>query len=526
MIPLGKGIVLATVTKRGNGRSTLDKLIDRDEKAREEQEELDLQLLATLAELGGSKLAQEDVVFSGKKIILPENLSMETAIEFLRQKQHDEDQPVNFHHNFKYRPYDGAAALKRVFEKIGGMWTQKPIDMGIFGVDPPHLVSIPVSPTRSEQVPWGNISVPFLPGVSFYTGTHMDPDLGPLFQITVEGPKKYKHQVEGVFKMIEEELKTHSIYRGQAIDGATQPAYLPLHGVDPKKVTYSDEVLAQLNANIFVTIEHTDVLRKLRMPIKRAVLLEGPYGTGKTLAAYLTAMRAVPAGWTFIYVRPDQDLLLCMQTARLYSPAVVFFEDLDAIQPQNGDRDSASMILDAFDGLSAKGVDVLVLLTTNHPELIHKGMVRPGRLDAVIHIGALDQEGIERLIRSHIDEDVLDANVDFAEIYTAMDGYVPAFAVEAIGRANRYAVARTGAPPKTLTTSDFVEAARGLRDQLNLMLDDGKEKVLTVEDILMGKVHNEVSKLIGESLYFCGDCHSTHRQDLHPEGRPDKAKRK
>lgn len=503
-------------------KTALDKLIDRDTKAREKQEEVDIALLATLAELGGSKMASDDVVFEGKRIVLPENLSMETAIEYLNEKRHDEEQSVNTHKTFNYRPYDGAAALKRVFEKIGGMWTQKPIDMGpFFGIDPPHLVSVQVSPTKSEQVPWGAVQVGFLPGCTFYTQVKHDPDLGPLFQLTVEGPKKYKHQIEGVFRMVKEELEARSIYRGQAIDGAEHPQFLNLKGVDPKRVTYSDEVLAQLNANVFTTIEHADVLQSLGMPIKRAVLLEGPYGTGKTLAAYLTAQRAVPAGWTFIYVRPNQDLMLCLQTARLYEPAVVFFEDLDAIQPKNGDRDSASIILDAFDGIAAKGARVLVLLTTNHPEDIHKGMVRPGRLDAVIHIGALDQEGIERLIRAHIAEEVLDPEVDFASIYEAMAGYVPAFAVEAIGRANRYAISRTGKPPKTLTTSDFVEAANGLRAQLNLMLDDGTEKRVTLEDSFRETVRAEVHTIVGESLYYCDTCGEVHAQNLHPAGRPD-----
>lgn len=507
-------------------QSTLEKLIDRDKKAKEEQEEVDLQLLATLAELGGSKLAESDIVFQGKKIVLPENLSTESAIEVLQGKMRDEKQEVDFHGDFNYRPYDGAAALMRVFERIGGMWTQKPIDMGFFGIDPPHLISVPVSPTRSVQVPWGQIQVPFLPGVSFFTQVQHNPDLGPLFRITVHGPKMYKHQVQGVFKMIEEELKNHSIYRGQAIDGAEWPQYLPLHGVDERKVTYSDEVLAQLNANVWTTIEYTDVLRKLNMPIKRAVLLEGPYGTGKTLAAYLTGKRSVASGWTFIYVRPDQDLLLCMQTARLYSPACVFFEDLDAIQPKNGDRDSTSMILDAFDGIAAKGVDVLVLLTTNHAELIHKGMVRPGRLDAVIHIGALDQEGIERLIRSHIADEVLDKSLDFAAIYQAMEGYVPAFAVEAIHRTNRYAISRTGKPPETLTTEDFVNAAAGLRDQLKLMLDDKDEKKITIEELLGGQIKGTVKEVVDALPYYCSDCQEVHRVDVHEPGRPDKPKNK
>lgn len=485
-----------------------------------------MELLSKLAELGGEKVdANNDVIFRGKQIILPETLSYETAIEFLDGKRRDEEQVVEVHHKCKYRPFDGAMALKRVFETIGGMWTQKPIDMGIFGIDPPHLVSVPVSATKSEQVPWGAIQVPFMPGVVFYTQEVRDPDLGPLFQITVECPKKYRKQVEGIFKMIDLDLGANSIYRGKAIDGATQPQFLALSGVDPSKVTYSDEVLAQLEANVWTTFRHTDVLRQLKMAIKRAVLLHGTYGTGKTLAAYLTAIEAVKAGWTFVYVRPDQDLIQCMQTARLYSPACVFFEDLDAIQVQtNGDRDKTSIILDAFDGLAVKGVDVLVLLTTNHPEDITPAMLRPGRVDSVIEIGPLDRQGLERLVRSHIDPDVLEAEVNWDAVEEAFEGFVPAFVVEALGRSRRYVVARTGQAPTRITTEDLVHAAGGLRPQLDLMNRKPGEEPPTVEEILTQHVTHEVQAIVDSSLVYCSDCRAMHPQNQHEMGRPDKKK--
>jgi transitional endoplasmic reticulum ATPase len=39
-------------------------------------------------------------------------------------------------------------------------------------------------------------------------------------------------------------------------------------------------------------------------------------------------------------------------------------------------------------------------MTTNHKDEIHKGMLRPGRLDAIIEIGAMDRPGVEKLART------------------------------------------------------------------------------------------------------------------------------
>src|SRR6185436_54082 len=97
---------------------------------------------------------------------------------------------------------------------------------------------------------------------------------------------------------------------------------------------------------VWTLLEHTQRMRELGMPLKRAVLFEGDYGTGKTLGAFLTAQIAVDNGWSFHYCRPGRDNIEeVMQTARLYQPSVVFFEDVDTLT-ESGDRDTVSRLLD------------------------------------------------------------------------------------------------------------------------------------------------------------------------------------
>ena len=129
-------------------------------------------------------------------------------------------------------------------------------------------------------------------------------------------------------------------------------------------------------------------------------------GTGKTLAAILTGQEAVANGWTFIKGRPGRDdLSFVMQTAKLYQPAVVFYEDVDKIADSEVTSDSGiSRLLDDFDGIDAKSTRILCVLTTNHPERIHKGMARPGRLDAMIEIDELDVDGTAKLVQCRVSE--------------------------------------------------------------------------------------------------------------------------
>lgn len=450
-----------------------------------EQTKIEIRLRQSLAALGGAAFKDEDIIFEGKKLVVPASMTLQDAVDFIEKRIAEEEQRTNYERTFPYRPMDGAyCTWKALKDHFGSVSHRSQTIQTMFGPKkaPPAMVDIPVGPGRIEQVPWGNFEVPFLPGLVLELGSKHDPEYGTLFHITGVGPKKYRNEVEGIFKLVEKALQEHSIYRGQAVTGKETPDFIDLSGVDPKKVTYSEEVMAQLGANVWSLIRYSEEHREEGLPLKRAVLMHGPYGTGKTLAAMLTAQESVRNGWTFLYARPGKDdLQFVMQTARLYQPAVVFFEDMDVIaDPTDAEGDDITQLLDMFDGITAKGTEIIAILTTNHVDKIHKGMTRPGRLDAIIEIGSLDATGIERLIRSVVPEDQLDPNIDFGPIVKAMSDpetgepdFMPAFVKEAADRTRRYAIAREGGEIVgiKLTTEDFVHAAEGLRAHFNLMKD-------------------------------------------------------
>lgn len=428
-----------------------------------------LAALEQLAVLGGSTTGEDDIAFEGTKIVLPATFSgdLSKVIQFLAEKRDEEEKNFAFSHTFKYRPLDGAAASARVIKNLFGMTLGKAIQT-MFGEIPPQLIDVPISATETIQAPWGAMGVPGLDGLTLYFDQTRDPELGSVFQLHGEGPRKYRHIVEGLYKAIENELLTGSIYKGKAISGQERPNFLDLSSIDPESVVYADDVVEQLHANVWVPIEQADRLADLGEPGKRAVVFEGPYGTGKTLGAYLTAQRAVAAGWTFLMARPGRDNLeQVIQTARMYQPAVVFTEDIDTVaSADNGDADHMAKVLDLFDGLDTKGLRLMLVLTTNNIDTLHPAMLRPGRLDSIISINDLDERGIEKLAR-YVLGDSLAEDIDWGKVWEAHQGYTPAYVREVFGRVIRYALARGDDPTArgVVTTGDLVHAAEGLRPQ-------------------------------------------------------------
>ncbi len=457
-------------------KQTKEVMVDKQDRQR---------ILEGLAELSGQQFQEDQIERRGTKIVIPEKLSPTQARDELDRYITSQEKTVSLIHRTNYRYLDGLVAVKRVLRRLSGFTQASRKIESFFGSFTPPAVNVQIGLNEYESCPQGVFPLEIF-AAEVTTDYWVDEEKGMLFMLSVEAPRKYENAVKGFFTLIDEQLRENSIYRGQAITAEQEPTFLDLRGVDPDKVVYSEDVLTQLNANIWSLIEHTDAMRANELPLKRAALLEGPYGTGKTLAAYLTAQRAVENGWTFIFVRPGKDNLSeAMATAQLYQPAVVFFEDVDVAQDQGN---NVSKLLDVFDGIQAKGTEIIAVLTTNHAEKIHKGLVRPGRLDAVIHIGELDATGVERMIRSSVEERWLPDDLDVEAIHAEMEGFMPAFVKEAIDRANRYTIAKNGGEPGPLTNQDFIDAATGLKPQLNLMNEASDEWHEEPVDAAIGRI--------------------------------------
>lgn len=431
------------------------------------------------------------------KIILPRDMTYGRAYKVLARLEEEAEKETQFTRFFRYRPDDGAYAAFQVVKDKWGMSLGKSIQ-SFFGSRPPEMRTINIGVGSTMQVPWGMIEIPTLPGLELYIGETQDRDYGRIFGIQGTGPRKYRDEIEDFFDQVQSYLETNSIYRGRAIVGSDDPEFLDLSSFDASKIVFAQSVEDTLEGTLWAPIRYSQSMRDNDVPLKRAVLAYGPYGTGKTSTGQLTAQVAVENGWTFISARPGRDKIEdVLRTARLYQPAVVFVEDIDTAT-STGDADDVSKFLDAFDGITAKGGELMILMTTNHIEHIHKGMLRPGRLDSVVEIAGLDDSGIERLIKAVVPSAKLSDDVDYAEVARAMEGFLPAFVREAINRAITFSISRLkGESTYVIDTPDLVGAATSLHPQLAALNDAGTGKVRPTLDEALRETVKGAAKELG-----------------------------
>ncbi len=437
------------------------------------------------------KFMDVDIVHAGKQIVLPEGMDTKEGIKWLTKKMEQEEQMMSPNIPINAYPFDGLVAFSAAIREVFGYAAYKPIK-GFFGDTPPQFISIPISPTETIECPIGEIHIPGIDGfLTVGAGEHNN---APCLVIGGEIKQKHFEKVKLLAEATKEMVKKHSIYQGKAIslgvrkearkrnrDGRRQSAQETVHQTPPTFIDVSplsaDTLILptiveeQVKSLLWAPIEHSAECRKVGVPLKRGVLLEGPYGTGKSLTANLTVRKAVENGWTFISLADSDLLTTAVEMASWYQPAVIFAEDIDSILGTEERNSDVNAILNVVDGID-KTKEILVVLTTNHVERINRAMLRPGRLDAIIRFTPPDAEASERLLRLYaIQQDgssLIDAKEDISAAANRIAGAPASMVRETVERSKLSAIQRTG-NAEVLTGRDLEVAAAALSDHLGLM---------------------------------------------------------
>lgn len=432
--------------------------------------------------------------------VRPSTRTNREAAELYERAAIDDDEEEVTVRVFDYRPWDGAYAVAKTLQDLYGHSGFGVTQIDFFGgKHPPAKIAVKVGLHQTVEVPMGDLNVPWGEGASIEIniGAARDSEKGILSQIIVTHAKKFAASVKGLLIAIEKTLEQHSIYKGKAFTGAENPEFLDLSRVSDDHILFSHDVQEALERELWGSIERRELYQAAGRPTRWNCLFVGDYGTGKTLATILTAKRAAAAGITFIQARPGQDKLTdVMQMAKLYSPAIVAFEDVDRIGDSSRvDGNEISRLLEEFDGMRSKGSDVSVILTTNFPEKIDPGLLRAGRIQGYYEFGSLDSSALGRLVRGKIGEGRL-VDLDEQAVFTACHGYSPAFMDLVIEVAKSFALSRhadildgeSGVHPMDayldyrIWTDDLVKAANRLRPQYDRQEAAKKVKELPVFD--------------------------------------------
>lgn len=431
----------------------------------------------TVGETEPMAVSAAEVVHQGEKLILPESMSCDQAIDLLQRRRDHLEQDINIIEAIQCFPWDGAAALEQVLINLYG-WAPA-VPTGWFGQNPPTLINVEVALGKFKSVPWGTFKLPNVPG-SIKTEV-AEKDGQVIMQLSATTKRSHEKEVRNLFAAVREYVRDHSIYRGQALrirfytDTRQRLAIPEIRfidtNIDENMLVYKKDVDEAVRTNLFTPIQRMDDCIKSGIPFKRGILLGGTYGTGKTMAAKVAAKYSVQAGLTFISVDRADELVEALAFARMYqSPgAVLFCEDIDRVM--SGER-SIKMddILNIVDGIDSKTQKIMVVLTTNDLLAINPAMLRPGRLDAVIEITPPDAEACERLLRAYGGARIQPSE-DLSGAGAALEGQIPAVVYEALTRA-KLAQVRRQAPGEAVTSLSgdaIAEAAKTLRTQCELL---------------------------------------------------------
>ena len=228
--------------------------------------------------------------------------------------------------------------------------------------------------------------------------------------------------------------------------------------------------------------------------IPKGVLLEGPPGTGKTLLAKAIAGEAgVPffsiSGSDFVEMFVGvgasrvRDLFA---DAKKNAPCIVFIDEIDAVARKRGTglggghderEQTLNQLLVEMDGFGANE-GIIVMAATNRVDILDNAILRPGRFDRKVMVGAPDVQGREDILKVHAKGKPLGDDVDLKQIAMTTAGFTGA---DLENLMNESAILAAKNDRKFITREDitksFIKIGIGTEKKSRVISD--KEKKIT-----------------------------------------------
>ncbi|HFD2057826.1 TPA: ATP-dependent zinc metalloprotease FtsH [Clostridium perfringens] len=289
--------------------------------------------------------------------------------------------------------------------------------------------------------------------------------------------------------------------------------------LDGKKVTFKDVAGADEEKG-----ELEEIVDFLKQPkryiemgarIPKGVLLVGPPGTGKTLLAKAIAGEAgVPffsiSGSDFVEMFVGvgasrvRDLF---EQAKKNAPCIIFIDEIDAVGRQRGaglggghdEREQTlNQLLVEMDGFGVNE-GIIMIAATNRPDILDPALLRPGRFDRRILVGAPDVKGREEVLKVHTRNKHLSEDVDLKVLAKMTPGF-------------------SGADLENLTNEAALLAVRGGKSSID-MADieeaitrviagpEKKSRVVSEYDIRITAVHESGHAVVSNVLEYADPVH-------------------
>ncbi|KAM3716247.1 ATPase family protein [Dirofilaria immitis] len=214
------------------------------------------------------------------------------------------------------------------------------------------------------------------------------------------------------------------------------------------------ELKMKIEQAILWPYRYPEIFKRFASRPPSGILLYGPPGCSKTLIARAIASQSrmnflavkgpeLFSKWVGESERAIRELF---RRARQVAPAIIFFDEIDAVGANRGDRNEShvgervlTQLLTELDGLEEKG-DVMVLAATNRPDRLDSALLRPGRFNLTIHVPLPDEETRLEILRIRLSQMKVDIELDVEDIGKRTKGFSGAEVVELCDQAVREAL--------------------------------------------------------------------------------------
>ena len=212
-------------------------------------------------------------------------------------------------------------------------------------------------------------------------------------------------------------------------------------------VTGRDELKEQLRKEVLFALQNPEKAKAYKLPAINGVLLYGPPGCGKSLVLESFAeelgfnysiIKGVEMG--HIYQQGVLDnLQRVFDAAEIKAPFVLCFDELEFVAPNpNGEGEEGgitpqiSALFSMMNNCSQKGI--LVVATTNRPDLIDQAIMRVGCFDRVFFVPQPDFEARKDIFMNHLKDRPCE-ELDFDELAKLSDDFNAGDITEAVNEA-------------------------------------------------------------------------------------------
>ena len=237
-----------------------------------------------------------------------------------------------------------------------------------------------------------------------------------------------------------------------------------------------EEAKARLEETLLYPLVQPGLFAKLKVSPAKGILLYGPPGCGKTFVAQAAAgesglcfIEASAAALLDKYVgETEKRVHELFQVARDRSPAVVFFDEIDALGTSRSSAQSGfegrivNELLREMDGLRSKSDRILVLGATNRPWAMDGALLRAGRFTEVVFVRHPDPDARASLFKLHL-SDVPTGKLDFAKLAKWSAGFETSRVASACSEAGMILIRRK---LRGTMGSDVVITMRELREAI------------------------------------------------------------